>query len=1571
MKKLSKRHESDVRQDNQEENINQSTLKNQKLYENQNRKKQKDVENIKTENQQKVWNSKLLEKIKRILQKQLQRKDRNEPRRSFIIDLGEEQEDSYEEVGVQQNLNKKDLKKTEDNKFENIRDILKKYKCILLQKKAEMETERIQDLKPEIQSITNVVALISRIDDFFLYKVTSNKTIMNEIKNKIKNEGESIIKINKKLKEYLIELENTVETKSNIIKKIEKYFNKLYNLLENNDPAKDNENSQVFIHEDLIKAKRFKRHLDRKLENSKKIRILKKRSQIDNLKDYIIKQKINWKNDNKKELFPFNKLKKKLNNNEKKYDNLVQRDSMKRFLKNNALENVAHHINYQNLVQKHKRIENDNIYRKYSKIGDMEKYQGLQLVQEPERTKREINKKLVELGLRKDNVSKKHLRINELKNYLNEKKTKQKDDIKREGLLVSFNPRIANSDENNFYGFFRQEPVKGFPKGDIFVTTGDSLEQKNKDYDYVDDENDDKDDSERKNTQYNQKSMLDYKDNTWVKEIEDDHCDNIPNEFFENVKLSNTKIKENPKNYEDLWEAEFPCVEHNNNKNHNNNKITIAEIIQEQPLNEKKEKRVREIGMQHAQVINYYDDTKKQEYDRDALQLASKYSSMPFDQLFKIPISNINYQASNMELREAKLKLEPETEISDSFYLPSQVSTARYNYDNYQTSNINHDKVKLKDEKDFSMNIGNRNDINAKTAQYSTSTSVYAEHPIYDKNYHNERNKRSNWEELRNVFAEEMIKEDEGNARDCHCRVIRASDSPKKPDYHRNKRDILVPAQFTDTFFENKNVNIDVAQSKENDQIPVIEEEYEEIMAGEILPSISIIEIVSEETDATTESVILESSTLDHKLDATTQAIDLTSISGMNTISEQYNDMKKSDINEPVNSASEISLNNNNSVESITKETFFRGQSDKSENETKTYDSSQVIYKIPSENKGNREELFVTVTKNPQETYEKAEDLINEKGKADSSIYSTITEDQKNKEGYNTDYKIGLESTNFFQETSKEITEQVSTESVLSKQETSTATDNAKSNESETNTNLLHQNIEDNQNNESKTGMGKDVNTRKLKTILKNLPRTSLEELTRHEEYLMRRTEQINKRREKLHARRQKLLHQYQNELTTMANEQKRNLQRREAWGNLHENDDFRRLIDRKAIIGVLLNDDVIFEDDDENYLIPIELVPKQDKNIIDQIYLLVKPKKVKRYPEHNKYYQFFRNLIEDDEEFADMSKSSEHKYNQYYDYISKIIKDKRKAEPSKFLNREHSQNHQNSSKTIEDERESTETISRSFDRKVFIIDPSTYYGDEPILQSNEDLRLPKYRSKIKFQIEDPISKWILKNPHQVFSRFKSSEDQHQPSKSQEYVKKLPIKDYYDQGNDNILYVLDTPKQHDLQKELDALAQVWLSSLDRRDVNRAMNDKETDALNNIYKNLKADKDNLDLMFTVNKKTEDFETEENMKNKEFVSSNNKKEDTINSKTTEDAEEVTKTKKSETVELTKQEEINKSFYNLNSNDKVKNNLNIKISNNNKDDRVEKIIDDLKAMELEKENIRVRRDTEKLSERLSHFR
>ncbi|XP_018395974.1 PREDICTED: protein PFC0760c-like [Cyphomyrmex costatus] len=1339
VKKLSKRHENNIQQLNQEkeEDINQSNLKNEKVYDKQDNETQQNVENISNKNQQKAWSSKLLDKMTNFLQKRLQKINKNDSSQKSVVFNLEEKKKSSEEIEEQQNLDSKKLKKTEiDDKFKNIQHLLNKYKRILLEKKTMMDTKNIQLFQLEIKNIDNVMMLISKIDAFILYNITLKESDTSEIKHKTQNKEELIIKINKKLKEYLSELENSVEIKTNIIKKIEKNFNKLYNLLEYNDLTKDNKNSQVFNHKDLMEQKKFKRHLDKKSKNSQKNSILEK-PQKNNLKDYVIKQKIQQKNDNN-----IDNVKKNFINSKNKYDNPLQRDPVKRFFKNDAFENANRHTNHQHLVQENNKIKNDNICRKYSKINDMEKYQNL--IQE--RMKRDNTKKWVETDLKEDSASRKHSRIDDLTNYVNERKMKPKDGVRRE-LLLPFNPRI-DSDENNFYGFFRQDPVKGFPEGDIFVTAGDSLEQTDDGYDYVKNEdNNNNNGLKKKNTQHSQKSTLDHaKDNTWIEEVKDDHCDYTPNEFFENIQSSNIKIQENSKNYDDLGEAEFLSEVHNNN-NKNNNKIAITKIIRKQPLNEENEKHIKKTRIQR--LVHYYDDLKKQEFNRDKLQSASRYPSTSFNHLLKIPNSNINYQESNVKFEGAKLKKKPESKISNFFYPPSEASTIRYNYNNnYQISNMNYDT--LKEKNGFDKDIDSSD--NAKITEYSRP-NLYAEHSVYNNIFHNKRNKRSNSEELRKIFVQEIVKEDEENARDCHCRIIRASDSPKKLYYHRMKRNILVPtAKVTDTSLENTNESANVAQFLKG---LTTEEEYQEIMTGDILPSTSDIEPDYEENDITTKSVITELRKLNHNLSNT---------------AHEVNNAKKSTTNLlPVDLDSKLSINNNDSVKYITEETFFRTQDIQSENKTKTYDSPQIISKTFSENKNVREEIPISTTNNAQETiYKKIQEL--NKKEPDSSIYPTITEDNKNEEGNNNNYKISLKSINPLKETTKGIVEQVTMETILLKRAASTAIDNTKSNELLIKSKLLRNtHIEDNQNSESAwIPLGKDANMRRLKTKLQNLPQTSLG-LTRYEKHLTKRAEQTDiKLKEKLYARREKLLHQYQNKLTKIANEQKRNLKRKEG------DDNFRRLID-----------------------------------ILDI--------------------------------------------------------------------------------------------------------------------------------------------------HQVFAKLKSGKAQHQVSRLQEYIKKLPIKDYYDQERTNSTNNLDKQKQYDLSKKLPEFAQVWLISLNRRNVDQA-NNKEINKLNDIHKNFKADRDNLNSTFAINETIEfikSFGIERKIENKEFDSSNDKKRNIMHSETTEDAEDV-KTKKYENVEMTKHEKINESY---NINDKVENNLNITMFNNNKTvEHVKNIEDNAKEEELGKKNSRL---------------
>lgn len=1163
---------------------------------------------------------------------------------------------------------------------------------------------------------------------------------------------------------------------------------------------------------------------------------------------------------------------------------------------------MAENITKEKLSKQHKNIfEQDN---QEKKIDDINNYQHS--TQESERLKRDIGKKLVEIGLKKDNVFKKPLRFDNMKDYINERKIRRKggDEFRKNELLVPFNPRTVDSGENNFYGFSRHNPIKGFPEGDIFITTGDSSEQN---YDYVQDESNEKD-SILKNMQHRKDlTQKHIEDNTWI-EMENDH---IPNEFFENVKLFNTRIKENTKNYGDLLEAEFFPQEHENVKD--NNKIAAVKILQEQLPEEKEEKQTIKESMQ--KLINYYD---LKEHDRDAKYeagLALRRSTMPFNQLVKTPIYILNYQATNTKPEETNLKMELERKGSNFFYQPFQTATISSNYNNYRTNNMKYKKTNLDKEK--AVNISNnRDNINTETIKFSQPADVNTEYSIREIQYpilHNKRFKRSNRANIQKILSEEMIKE---NTKDCHCRIIRTSHLSKTVCYCRPKRD----SQILDSSSEIESVNVGSVQSKINIESSTTKEEHEKIMAGEILPNTSVIESDYEEHDA--EVIITESSTLDYKPSYVMQTIDVNSTSIMNNsevsnISKQYHNVDKFNITSflinsefPSNNAED--LNNDDIVDNDVK-MFFRTESPdvQSEKETTTYDPSQIVSKMFS----NNQDIIVSTTEYEETIREKTQNFI-KKQKTESSTYSTITENQEDEERRDNNYKISLKSTNSLETTKRIAEEQMTMETILSnnKRIINRALDNSESSESKTKLkNNVQQNVENTQNIQSGAGiqLKENIDTKKLKTIFRTVP---LKGHARHEEYLNKRAEQINKLKERLYARREKLLQQYRHQLTEIPNEEKRNLKRRETWEKFYENEHFRHLIDQGEFVSILNNTDIIYKDNNnEKYEIPIEFVSEQYKNIPNRIYTLAKIKK-----EH-------------------------------------------------------------------------------------------YRGDEPILQLHENhSKLPKYYSKIKLENQNLVPKWMLEKIYQVLSKSTFNENQHQTSKLQEYMKKISIKN--DKKNGNVMYIFDVQKQHDQPNNIARFAQIWPNPLNRRNIVQTINNTTTGKLNNIYRNLEINHDNLDTPIT-DKKMElakDVKIGKYIKNEKSINSHEKK-DILSVEKTEDiyAEKIVTPEnididKKGTLDIGKfnkniaesenttahlndkrkniaknmykiakdTQEINK-FYDLN--EEIQNDIN-EMSNNNKAIKnVEKIIDNgFGLSKFGKRNARIRRNvrSDEHLERLLYF-
>jgi len=1421
-KRLSKRHEDTIQQDDQdrrEKDTSQYSLKGQKTHPKQDRRQSKIMTN---KNQQDIWNSKLFGRIGRVLQKKLLRKKKSDPsdsRRSVMIVPKERQEGSSKD------------ERTKDD----VRDVLKKHKRSLLEEKDQMESGYAEDLITD--RLDNAVT--SKIGSLFLDKeeVTSNESI-NKIEDEIRNEEKLMAGVNGKPKKYLHTLENFSES-TNVIEKLKRYLDKLLNTLENNKPTKKEENNRIPIQKNSMKEKRFKRDLKRISENSKKAEILDKRSRMNDLRNHIAIRKLERKNFYEKKRTS-NNLSKNYKDENKRRSSFRQRKPTKRFLKNEVSKiQIDHQAAQQEFKKESNKREQKNInHLSYSKIAEDRQTSTQKL----ERARREIiGKKLAEgLDARKENIPRKRSRADDVKDYLNERKTKKKDE--REGLLVPFNPRATESDENNFYGFFRRQPIDNFPEGDVFVTAGDSLERKNgKDYDYVEDEDDDVDSLAQRNTQHAQTSMLDcMRDNAWVEpQMEDDHSDHVTNESFEKVKLSDGKIREGSGDYDDLWAAQYLSEEQEGKDAKveaedevNYDKRSIAEILR-MPY-----ERTGEVDREHTREMSRQYDDQNAKYS----DVGPKRFSTTFEQSDETPF-HINRYVSNARAEEAKMKLDPQV----SFYQPARVSAARYNYGNYQASK--HDDEGLSGAKDSVVNMSDDNNDDARTTNFY-KPAVSNEVP------QNRRVKRSDWDKLKVDLAREMIEENESNTEGCHCRVIRASDMPKKVCYCRVKRDNQMPDSSSDMGDADDADGAHFARSIRN---LMTTEDYEKIMTGEILPSTSIYN--SHERNVAKEAIAAKSNEMDYGSNnmMQTQSDALPTDNSMVHIPKQSDDVEKS-IVEPLlpDSTLGLSLSSDNNIKDIARETFFRAQSANVQTENETYDTPQTDCSTYSDNRKDLLPSSITGASQKTTREKKAAAVDKKEEETRTSTPSTITAYQKDEKWHEDNYTSSLRTAVPAEKITKESADGSTTETNLSKRATNKLIDDSASNETEAKQKLQRKSQEGLKNKTAAEERRLKLNASKgeLQSMLQNLPKAPLRELTRIEENLIKRAQQIDKRKEKIYAKREKLLQQYQRELLQIADEQKRNLKRRDAWERFCENNDFRQLIDRSGerFIGVLMDESASCEYDENysdeekhgrRYVIPIELTSEQYNALLNRIYPFVKKE---RYPNRS---QLLRQL-----------------------------------------------------KLLGDEQESAESSSVS-DHGIFIIDPSTYYGGEPTLQLHKDnLKSSKYRSQIQSQMQIP--KWILKDFYQSSSK-KSEKDQQTISKLREYAKKSPMRDYHDRETADVLYVLDAQKQPDLLKEL---ARIWLNSVDEKDINRFARNK-TQA-STMYRNLKENHDSMTDERTKSTVDSDTDTDErNAGDVELVNFDDGEENTKNIRTIKDAEEIAKKERFEDTRSTRDTKTEKDI------------------------------------------------------------
>lgn len=436
MRKLFKRHEQLVRQVNEEKepnekekgNTNPPDSENEKLHAKEERTKRK---NDRTEIRKKILKNQLYRKMKKHLQRSLQQKN-NET--SSLQKLAENQQNLVN--GYFEGTEKHD---NETNK--GILGILKKYKRNFLKRITRAETEHSHE--PKLRDINKAMTLISKIEALLRLE---RKVTSNDIKDGTRSKEDTVVgKFNDKFGEPRIE-------------EIEKYINTLHDLLTDNKlTTKNVKNNQIPVHESLTTENRHKRDLSERSDNPRKD-ILLKRSRADDLKNHI-RRKMRRRNDDRKETSLVASDLGNFDNRKNIVQDLLRQYRSRRFLRANG----------------HRGDPQLSVFN----------------IQDHGRATRDVNSILTEVGGRRDSILRKRSKIDDVRDHVNERKSRRKDDFKREGLLSPLNPRITGSGESGFRGFHRRDSIGEFPKGDIFITTGNSDERNDQDYDYVEDDEDD------------------------------------------------------------------------------------------------------------------------------------------------------------------------------------------------------------------------------------------------------------------------------------------------------------------------------------------------------------------------------------------------------------------------------------------------------------------------------------------------------------------------------------------------------------------------------------------------------------------------------------------------------------------------------------------------------------------------------------------------------------------------------------------------------------------------------------------------------------------------------------------------------------------------------------------------------------------------------------------------------------------------------------------------------------------------------------------------------------------------
>ncbi|KAK2575381.1 hypothetical protein KPH14_001046 [Odynerus spinipes] len=949
-----------------------------------------------------------------------------------------------------------------------------------------------------------------------------------------------------------------------------------------------------------------------------------------------------------------------------------------------------------------------------------------------------------------------------------DRKHKRKDDTRKtEQPWTILGSKKGDSAENSFYGFFRQEPIKNFPEGDVFLATGDSKEEEEKDYDYVKDEDEVKREEEEEEKMRQPQAMrirtIDHAepDDTWV-DVGDDYRGYMPNEFFETINVPNMgERKETVNDYADIWEAEnvqkHSVAEENGKKEAAQGR---GGTNQENGLSIAEERRIKENSVN--MLMNHYSDSTLGESNQEDLEESPRGKTQG---------------ARDSILDKTKLTLHGRRRA--------------------KTSPVEDDEL-------FSKLIG---------------ASAPMQIPTYgDSSKHARRPKRK-IKDLNAILEREMIDEDNGNSKDCRCRVIRKLKDDSELGYRRTKRSVNENEEELVEFPEGTDEpepeqSFDRDDDREIDETTIVSEINE--------PSQSHQDVSEPNDSKITESELL-----------------------LNTDDEFFREQR--DQPEETTTTTDLDEDLNRDTSRVSQDTASETQ----ENDSTTISSAIVPQKRETSEIASRENSETSSGdkkegEGPTKSVDKNEAKIALKREIPSSKITKRSENDRPSKSLGSP------------KASKKFLPNISTSSKTKTQSNPKA--------SEASTGFAESRV---------TSRSEALSTlkRENEDRRKNVAGSISSE--RYRDHRRDRTEKLEMLRRRLLAKREEILRQYEDELLDAMkrsgindeddglgeeekrrrkNKNRRNL-KREIWEKLRSTDEYRDMLDREKVAYVLtygpINYDLLEKREKERkemekpvkeereYIPVVEItrpVYRVDEKLIDEpakthrylqdprVMLYAKPDgsnsrviqsrfpydiigERERYSSDQvasgkRYYALVDSAEEDPWMFQYQRRSKE---NQRNVYESTGRREKQPDDSVRTYGTPVRYIYEESDETIDSDESSN---SRSGERKIYAIDPSTYKGGEPELEIHEDSGETSVNDDDYYNNNDnkePVSK------HEIYGVIlKPNTDD--ISRNDQSQKNAPI-----------LYILDAKRQNDPKKQ----SSVSTYLLDRRHANDDVENKSS------------------------------------------------------------------------------------------------------------------------------------------------